>query len=147
LIFRTDADVPVVKGFAASGALASGTEVYVSGYGKSAASVYQGLLKEIKTVSIPYDVCREFFYTSLPPSYGIFCANPAEINEDTCTGDGGAPAVTYDATADLFTLVGLNFGGSSDCSGSMPLVFVDIAVYKHWIESVTNGCCGMLFTL
>lgn len=123
---------PVCLPGATTGELDDDTAVYVTGYGQSSATE-QGFLKEIKAIKIAYDMCKEFYYSSLPPKYGIFCATPAVANEDTCSGDGGAPAVTYHAASGVFTLVGLNFGGSSDCSGSM--VSTDISP----ISLVMNG--------
>nr|CAB3264079.1 mucin-5AC [Phallusia mammillata] len=119
------------------------TEIFVTGYGKTAGGASMSLLKEIKLKVSSYTECLSTYESTLPVS-GVFCATPVITGEDTCIGDGGSPALTYDTTTNKFTIVGINVGGSNDCSGLKPLVFIDITIYREWLRKTSNGCCDLL---
>jgi len=114
----------------ASSSLQAGESVYVSGYGSTT-------LQEIKMNTVSYEDCKNIYTTSLPNG-GVFCANP-DTTGDTCKGDGGSPALKYENG--VYTVVGINFGGSPSCDGSSPSIFTDISRYRNWIAQTTNNCC------
>jgi len=131
---------PVCLPTFASSSVASNTDIFVAGYGSAGNAFLQRSLREIKLKTINYADCKSVYKSSLPLG-SVFCAEPTTPGEDTCKGDGGSPALVYNAALDMFTLVGLNFGGSLKCTADSPVVFTDIARYRFWITQTTNGCC------
>jgi len=115
----------------ATSSLQAEESVYVSGYGSNT-------LQEIKMSTLSYDNCKSIYRTSLPNG-GVFCAKPVTSGSDTCKGDGGSPALKVENG--VYTVVGINFGGSPSCDGTYPSIFTDISRYRNWITQTTNNCC------
>lgn len=123
---------------------AAGQVLYFTGYGKSSAG---GLADFTSLRELPFTVkssadCNTIYPGTVLPQSGIFCAESSG-GTDTCYGDGGSPVVQYDGVRNVFTLYGINFGGSDRCDGSKPALFTSITNFMPWIAQSTNGCCNV----
>ncbi|KAH6943070.1 hypothetical protein HPB50_015094 [Hyalomma asiaticum] len=102
---------------------------------------YQHILKKVDVPVVSHDECQQRLRrTRLGPYYqlhpGFVCAG-GEPGKDACTGDGGSPLVCeYNG---LWKAVGLVSWGIGCGQAGVPGVYVNLAQYRDWIDSVITG--------
>ncbi|XP_037273902.1 uncharacterized protein LOC119166686 isoform X1 [Rhipicephalus microplus] len=121
-----------------------GHRCWVTGWGKDAfgqQGEYQHILKKVDVPVVSHDDCQQRLRrTRLGPYYqlhpGFVCAG-GEPGKDACTGDGGSPLVCeYNG---LWKAVGLVSWGIGCGQAGVPGVYVNLAQYRDWIDSVITG--------
>ncbi|XP_077491535.1 uncharacterized protein LOC144102117 [Amblyomma americanum] len=121
-----------------------GHRCWVTGWGKDAfgnQGEYQHILKKVDVPVVSHGECEQRLKrTRLGPYYqlhpGFVCAG-GEPGKDACTGDGGSPLVCeYNG---LWKAVGLVSWGIGCGQPGVPGVYVSLAQYRQWIDSVISG--------
>ncbi|XP_054718614.1 uncharacterized protein LOC129228011 [Uloborus diversus] len=114
---------------------------WVTGWGKNAfgeQGEYQSVLKEVDIPMLSHRDCEHRLkQTRLGRSYqlhpGFLCAG-GEPGKDACTGDGGSPLVCdKDGTWKVAGLVSWGIGCGQP---GVPGIYVNIAKYRSWIDTV-----------
>ncbi|XP_055945727.1 uncharacterized protein LOC129976271 [Argiope bruennichi] len=114
---------------------------WVTGWGKNAfgeQGEYQSVLKEVDVPILSQRDCEHRLkQTRLGRSYqlhpGFLCAG-GEPGKDACTGDGGSPLVCdHGGTWKVAGLVSWGIGCGQP---GVPGIYVNIAKYRSWIETV-----------
>nr|API81374.1 venom toxin [Hemiscorpius lepturus] len=121
----------------------AGKRCWVTGWGKNAfghQGEYQSVLKEVDVPVLSNPECEHRLHqTRLGPYYklspGFVCAG-GEPGKDACTGDGGSPLVCD--VHGIWKVVGLVSWGIGCGLPGIPGVYVNMAHYRPWIESVVH---------
>lgn len=116
-----------------------------AGYGQDGFGLQTNKLSKVQLKFIPMDKCQESYYSMTLSSESQLCAQSYrdDIGEqDTCYGDSGSPLqymnrnYTSDGqTYQVPTVIGITSFGIG-CAYGQPSVYVRIANYIDWIESV-----------
>ncbi|XP_021001075.2 uncharacterized protein [Parasteatoda tepidariorum] len=114
---------------------------YVTGWGKNAfgeQGEYQSVLKEVDVPMLGQRDCEHRLkQTRLGRSYqlhpGFLCAG-GEPGKDACTGDGGSPLVCEHGGT--WKVAGLVSWGIGCGQPGVPGIYVNMAKYRSWIETV-----------
>nr|XP_009861051.1 ovochymase-1-like [Ciona intestinalis] len=98
-------------------------------------------LKQVELKYLPHENCQDSVWGL--GRNGTFCAK-GELDNDTCYGDSGGGLVRKRGNNGADVIYGITSYGTHHCNTRRPLapsVYTDVAFYREWIESVTNGCC------
>ncbi|XP_009861051.2 uncharacterized protein LOC104266463 [Ciona intestinalis] len=98
-------------------------------------------LKQVELKYLPNENCQDLVWGLR--RNGTFCAK-GELDNDTCYGDSGGGLVRKRRNTGADVIYGITSFGTHHCNTRRPLapsVYTDVAFYREWIESVTNGCC------
>jgi secreted trypsin-like serine protease len=110
----------------ASSTPATGTTVWIAGYGKQTYNVNaNGNLYKADTAIYSITSCKS--YLSYANSSNHLCVRDG--SQSACFGDSGGPM--FSGT----TLYGETHGGSGTCSVSSPQVYTSIPMFRSWITT------------
>ncbi|XP_073824709.1 inactive CLIP domain-containing serine protease A3 [Musca autumnalis] len=119
-----------------------GQRCYVAGWGKNdfgPTGAYQAIQREVDVPLIPNADCQTALrQTRLGASFvldnaSFICAG-GEAGKDACTGDGGSPLVCQ--SNGLWYVVGMVAWGIGCATAGVPGVYVNVATYLPWIQTV-----------
>jgi len=121
----------------------TGQTCTITGWGKDgwgSQGEFQAILKETKVPILNHDVCQQVLRTTkLGTTYnlhqGMMCAG-GEANKDACKGDGGGPLVCRGSSKE-YILAGVVSWGLGCGERGIPGVYVDVAKYVEWVQSIT----------
>ncbi|XP_017466623.1 PREDICTED: chymotrypsinogen A isoform X2 [Rhagoletis zephyria] len=119
-----------------------GQTCYVAGWGKNdfgPTGAYQAIEREVDVPLITNAACQSLLQaTRLGPSFQLnnssFICAGGQAGKDACTGDGGAPLVCQ--SNNIWYVVGLVAWGIGCGQGGVPGVYVNVATYLAWIQTV-----------
>lgn len=122
-----------------------GQRCHATGWGKNAfgnQGQYQTILNEVELPIVEHHLCEDALrHTRLGYQFslhqGMLCAG-GENGKDTCQGDGGGPLVCAGADGRLH-LAGLVSWGIGCGEIGLPGVYVNVANYIQWIETITRA--------
>lgn len=120
------------------------TVARVTGYGRDKDDV-RGALRAVDVLAVPISKCRSRFRRSklrnlakgLNDTYHI-CANHDACDVGVCYGDSGGPLVAQDRSGRLVQIGVTSYGGARCGSRYEPDVYARVALFRHWIERVTD---------
>ncbi|XP_036341164.1 chymotrypsin-like protease CTRL-1 isoform X1 [Rhagoletis pomonella] len=119
-----------------------GQTCYVAGWGKNdfgPTGAYQAIEREVDVPLITNAACQSLLQaTRLGSSFQLnnssFICAGGQAGKDACTGDGGAPLVCQ--SNNIWYVVGLVAWGIGCGQGGVPGVYVNVATYLAWIQTV-----------
>ncbi|KAF7284717.1 hypothetical protein GWI33_021726 [Rhynchophorus ferrugineus] len=108
----------------------------ISGFGtiQTGKSAYSHKLRAAWIPVQKLDVCKMAHIYGSAIAEGMFCAGDLDGGVDACDGDSGGPLACLDNG--VFTLYGITSWGQRCGYANKPGVYVKVAHYKKWIESV-----------
>ncbi|XP_011188230.1 phenoloxidase-activating factor 2 [Zeugodacus cucurbitae] len=119
-----------------------GQTCYVAGWGKNdfgPTGAYQAIQREVDVPLITNAACQTMLRaTRLGQTFQLnnssFICAGGQAGKDACTGDGGAPLVCQ--TNNMWYVVGMVAWGIGCGQGGVPGVYVNVATYLAWIQTV-----------
>ncbi|XP_014092876.2 phenoloxidase-activating factor 2 [Bactrocera oleae] len=119
-----------------------GQTCYVAGWGKNdfgPTGAYQAIQREVDVPLITNAACQTMLQaTRLGQTFQLnnssFICAGGQAGKDACTGDGGAPLVCQNNN--IWYVVGLVAWGIGCGQGGVPGVYVNVATYLAWIQTV-----------
>ncbi|XP_053948990.1 phenoloxidase-activating factor 2 [Anastrepha ludens] len=119
-----------------------GQTCYVAGWGKNdfgPNGAYQAIERKVDVPLITNTACQQLLQaTRLGTSFRLnnssFICAGGEAGKDACTGDGGSPLVC--SNNGLWYVVGLVAWGIGCGQANVPGVYVNVATYLPWIQTI-----------
>uniref|UniRef100_A0A8D2KQA1 Peptidase S1 domain-containing protein n=1 Tax=Varanus komodoensis TaxID=61221 RepID=A0A8D2KQA1_VARKO len=116
--------------------LTDGTPCYISGWGlKNENGVGTYILHEAQIRIIPLKICNRYDWYAGAVSRNNLCAGSETGHVDSCQGDSGGPLMCQFPNDKKHYLIGITSYGIGCGRPKQPGVYVDIANYRHWINS------------